>query len=861
MDVFEQKQMALEEKARTEHDDTSSSCAQPPAHEPPSQTDSLSDSIELAETDTCTVRNRLWASFKPSKARAEAVDYDFLPRKALTAILTQQTVESLLKEIPHTNCIDSVNITGRERRVKIFAILLLIEKTEHIGRFIQQGLTDNDLPLNRVRLQTCLREEAATIRAFLSRQYEVHVPVWDFSAHEIQEVKYDWEQKLPLLLKLPLGGGGQGKVFKVKIHGDHYETKTQSNRWECLHKGPEFALKEFTNENDFKDELKALKLFSQHESKHPNLVKALAAYTHGEKYFLMFPLAEGNLDQFWREPDSSFWDPLWLLTQCHGLTEGLHRVHQYKIRDPSSNERLRGRHGDIKPENVLRFMDCSTGKGRLVLSDFTLMRFHAEGSNKDTTTGRIGCTRTYRAPEVMLMQRVSQKYDVWSLGCVFLEFISCYLVGYEATRGVSFKGIDGRDYQSFDTVRLEEDYIDPGIPEDKYFLYKPGVHKVEVKTSVRKWFSYLHAQGRCSDALHDFLDVLQEHMLLPNPKSRWSIEKLLKRLTAILHKSRQHGVVTEYCRMGKPWATGQADQFPPIWDDEKDRRRRQPNFDTQRSTQSDSTSSTTSDESTPPSGTKHLANADGSRQDFGHLENLFPDDMPSSRSLGPGQVHCVVSATASQPQGDGDIRIGPIPQAGCSENHPSVTATSSRQTLSLPSNPVRMADQLLDPSHVLVDQKYPYRALMRINESIAVVSQQSPGIELLATPATSHCPALSEAPSTYTEDQRTSISSCTDLSILEAEDRFQQQNQSEESHGKDMSKSIMPSASLAGAGTIMNVAGRMNIDGGVEDFDMPHSGKKGLVPLWKKLSSLRRDTFRHILRKGQRRVGREGDRS
>lgn len=116
------------------------------------------------------------------------------------------------------------------------------------------------------------------------------------------------------------------------------------------------------------------------------------------------------------------------------------------------------------------------------------MRFHTEGSNKETTMARIGGTGTYRAPEVAVMssKHVTQKYDLWSLGCVFLESISCHLVGYNATRGKHFQGSDGRECQSFGVARFMEDPIEWGYPEDKYFLYKPGLQEAEVKESVRQ---------------------------------------------------------------------------------------------------------------------------------------------------------------------------------------------------------------------------------------------------------------------------------------------------------------------------------------------------------------------------------------
>lgn len=118
------------------------------------------------------------------------------------------------------------------------------------------------------------------------------------------------------------------------------------------------------------------------------------------------------------------------------------------------------------------------------------MRFHAEGSNKDTTMGRIGGTRTYHAPEVAFMsgRHVTQQYDIWSLGCVFLECISCHLVGYHATRGREyFQGDDGQHYESFYAARRKEDVMEFRWLEDnacKFYLYDPVSHQAKLKTSV-----------------------------------------------------------------------------------------------------------------------------------------------------------------------------------------------------------------------------------------------------------------------------------------------------------------------------------------------------------------------------------------
>lgn len=236
-------------------------------------------------------------------------------------------------------------------------------------------------------------------------------------------------------------------------------------------------------------------------NKHKHLMNLLAAYSQANKYFMIFPLAKGNLDTFWQSVNSRDGDLLWLLEQCYGLTDGLSKIHGYKKKDPgepSVNETVCvGRHGDIKPQNILWFKDHSTPTAvdRLVLSDFTLMRFHNKGSRTVTTVGHIGFTNTYRAPEVALTshQCIDQRYDVWSIGCVFLEFISWYLAGYDATRGVQFRADSGQHYQSFRTARSMEYCWDSKyyFQDDNYFRFGRLMGEAHVKECVSQVSSRL----------------------------------------------------------------------------------------------------------------------------------------------------------------------------------------------------------------------------------------------------------------------------------------------------------------------------------------------------------------------------------
>lgn len=127
--------------------------------------------------------------------------------------------------------------------------------------------------------------------------------------------------------------------------------------------------------------------------------------------------------------------------------------------------RVHGRHGDLKPENILWFKnykdnDHNSFMGVLKISDFGLTRFHKTASM--SRTDPFGMSPTYRAPEYDVRKKVSQSYDVWSLGCVILEFITWYILGWD-------------EVQMFEQHRIDDD--NSTVKEDVFFNHvkKTGI--------------------------------------------------------------------------------------------------------------------------------------------------------------------------------------------------------------------------------------------------------------------------------------------------------------------------------------------------------------------------------------------------
>lgn len=115
-------------------------------------------------------------------------------------------------------------------------------------------------------------------------------------------------------------------------------------------------------------------------------------------------------------------------------------------------EELYGRHGDIKPENILWFRKCpeteeQDANGILQIADFGLGRFHGRDSRSKVHPDSIQTSPTYEPPECKLHRPVSRAYDIWSLGCLYLEFITWLLLGSAEIETFS----EGRGKQSIST--------------------------------------------------------------------------------------------------------------------------------------------------------------------------------------------------------------------------------------------------------------------------------------------------------------------------------------------------------------------------------------------------------------------------
>lgn len=215
-----------------------------------------------------------------------------------------------------------------------------------------------------------------------------------------------------------------------------------------------------------------------------HLNTAVTAFKYHEKYHLLSKWADGgDLANFWKTQSPSLTHNFicWFAQQCHGLADGLEGIHNARISvrelevdvcQVSSPQRtgptvdddnkVHGRHGDIKPQNILWFRNDQNAynQGILKITDFGVTAFHSAHTTK-VIARWVQVTRTYAAPEIEVSDgdveaQVSRPFDIWSLGCVYLEFITWILLGNE--------GID-----EFANYRMDEKVTRRKFREDNFY--------------------------------------------------------------------------------------------------------------------------------------------------------------------------------------------------------------------------------------------------------------------------------------------------------------------------------------------------------------------------------------------------------
>lgn len=456
----------------------------------------------------------------------------FLPESSWNELWQTNEVEATLRQCRTQPAPELVQFILQKAR-KIFAILVTMRQPELITRFQLEDFGQDMLPVEPASVQKMLGANNGSISDFCDKQ-------WWFISPKFTKDKFRYEfnkcYHLPFTAagkQATLGGSNYSTVEERSIHADHIEFWADQNPAKDESGNPRVAVKKLlSSDQDPADrEAKVLEMMRGLQTDH--MIKAIAYYIYDDKHHFIFPWAEhGNLWEFWTKGQGpSLERPyiIWVFRQLRGLADAIEQLHEKKI----------CRHGDLKPENILCFSQdnndgSSTPGVRMVITDVGLARDHIERTQfRESTNTRVS-TKRYAGPEMDIAPHapLSRRFDIWSMGCILLEFVIWILYGGE------------------ELIRCTE------TPITTFYKVKRDegerVISVEIEPTVQGWISSISKDSRCASgtAIERLVHLITDKLLVVNvqdpiessvlveepeqPKARTYASEMRKGLESIL---------------------------------------------------------------------------------------------------------------------------------------------------------------------------------------------------------------------------------------------------------------------------------------------------------------------------------------
>jgi serine/threonine protein kinase len=198
------------------------------------------------------------------------------------------------------------------------------------------------------------------------------------------------------------------------------------------------------------------------------------------------------------------------------------------------------------------------GRGTFQISDFGSGKIYTYRSDSDKTQSLNG-TLTYEPPEARLEGLTSRPYDIWSLGCVFLELLIWAVVDTESVEEFASQRV-GRRYS--------DSRIDIVIDDAFWQMAEDG--KATLRGSVDCWIGILKARIS-QQRPRPFKEVLELviQMLDPNRRTRIMALRLSDALDDIYKQSKidlSKSDLAEYGRLcgpiARPFVNSTKSYFP-----------------------------------------------------------------------------------------------------------------------------------------------------------------------------------------------------------------------------------------------------------------------------------------------------------
>ncbi|KAK9424293.1 hypothetical protein SUNI508_13746 [Seiridium unicorne] len=408
---------------------------------------------------------------------------EFIPMNDIANILTRPNLEEILRqtELPLQTLVDFV----LQKASKLFVILVFAEAVEKLGELHAVGFDDDSLPIGKERPTKTEGKQSSKFQ---------------FRVFSLNRTTHNFEKHWP--------------VF------DHWPTRRimefERYQWQCL--APTFTDTRFFYDVHEKCPLMLVSLDDANDGEGRKPAGS-AAFEKGERRCFLFPWADGgNLRDFWEEMDRTYKRrPVppgltsWALKQMCGLADALALLYTQNCR-----------HGDLKPGNILHFKDGSQ-KGRLVIADFGLAKFHILDTKiRNEKSSLFDRTLRYEPPEMEEDNQTprSRNYDIWSMGCILLEFSIWLVYGWEYL-------------EKFTTTNVNEMFWE--VKDENYQIHR----------SVQAEISNILVDLKVDAAVKDVVKLVRDQLLVikpvnasePSVSTRATAQELLDALNALARRA------------------------------------------------------------------------------------------------------------------------------------------------------------------------------------------------------------------------------------------------------------------------------------------------------------------------------------
>ncbi|KAK4198238.1 kinase-like domain-containing protein [Triangularia verruculosa] len=435
----------------------------------------------------------------------------------------------------------------------VFAVLVSIGCGDLLTTFVQYFQDSN---LDQQMRNSMASELAQSLLQDPSKTQEIiqrfersrwaFIPASIEDIHRQRKALTDGTYILPFCKKERAGSGGTAVVFKVLIQADlipdTLREELEGSEVDDDHFGKCYQLAVKSYEEKDRGPFETEKKNFQGIRKIEGVVKYLGWFAYKgsceddfRRYNILLEYGEQDLEEYLADAYPpvlnseiiSFWKKIFRVAKT------LENFHSFQYERPDGGTiPFDGWHGDIKPSNILFVQQ------QFKLADFGYAKFEVNSQQMSPTTEIHGLTYTYGAPECdpgrlrkKTSTRHTQEIDTWSFGCVLSSVATWVVLGSFAYD----------QYQAF-RRRAISDLLEQRKVEDNHIAPKArdGFHDGRhVLQAVKDWHQYLRSSMRRSDTITGkVLDLVEDDMLLANPKDRLSSKTLVRRLEKLIGKAK-----------------------------------------------------------------------------------------------------------------------------------------------------------------------------------------------------------------------------------------------------------------------------------------------------------------------------------